>query len=99
MIDFFTSLIEPIEWLVAWIMYGFHSLFVALGMPSANGWTWTLSIVGLVVVQVLRAIVCRLLVLLLTLLGLANVVSKLVVKVVHGVSSVVFPFRSSRDND
>ena len=51
MIDFFTSLIEPIEWLVAWIMYGFHSLFVALGMPSASGWTWTLSIVGLVVVM------------------------------------------------
>ena len=51
MIDFFTSLIEPIEWLVAWIMYGFHSLFVALGMPSASGWTWTLSIVGLVIVM------------------------------------------------
>ena len=51
MIDFFTSLIEPIEWLVAWIMYGFHTLFVNLGMPSASGWTWTLSIVGLVVVM------------------------------------------------
>nr|WP_193315226.1 membrane protein insertase YidC [Tetrasphaera sp. F2B08] len=49
--DFFTSLIEPIEWLVAWIMYGFHTLFVNLGMPSASGWTWTLSIVGLVVVM------------------------------------------------
>lgn len=51
MIDFFTSLIEPIEWLVAWIMYGFHSLLTNLGMPSASGWTWTLSIVGLVVVM------------------------------------------------
>jgi YidC/Oxa1 family membrane protein insertase len=50
-IDFFTSLIEPIEWLVAWIMYGFHTLLTNLGMPSASGWTWTLSIVGLVVVM------------------------------------------------
>lgn len=51
MIDFFTSLIGPIEWLVAWIMYGFHSLLTSLGMPSASGWTWTLSIVGLVMVM------------------------------------------------
>jgi YidC/Oxa1 family membrane protein insertase len=50
-IDFFTSLIAPIEWLVAWIMYGFHSLLTNIGMPSASGWTWTLSIVGLVVVM------------------------------------------------
>jgi YidC/Oxa1 family membrane protein insertase len=50
-IDFFTSLIGPIEWLVAWIMYGFHSLLTNLGMPSASGWTWTLSIVGLVMVM------------------------------------------------
>jgi len=51
LIDFFTSLIKPIEWLVAWIMYGFHTGFTALGMPSASGWTWTLSIIGLVIVM------------------------------------------------
>ncbi len=51
MIDFFTSLIRPIEWLVAWIMYGFHEFFTWIGMPPANGWTWTLSIIGLVVVM------------------------------------------------
>lgn len=51
MIDFFTSLIRPIEWLVAWIMYGFHEALTAIGMPSASGWTWTLSIIGLVVVM------------------------------------------------
>ena len=51
MTDFFTSLIEPIEWLVAWIMYGFHTLLTTLGMSSSSGWTWTLSIVGLVVVM------------------------------------------------
>lgn len=41
----------PIEWLVAWIMYGWHQLFTTLGMPEASGWTWGLSIVGLVVVM------------------------------------------------
>ncbi|NHA70269.1 membrane protein insertase YidC, partial [Phycicoccus sp. CMS6Z-2] len=51
MIDFFSSLIAPIEWLVAWIMYGFHSAFTAIGMPEASGWTWSLSIVGLVLVM------------------------------------------------
>lgn len=51
MIDFFTSLIKPIEWLVAWIMYGFHSALTTIGMPSASGWTWTLSIIGLVIVM------------------------------------------------
>lgn len=51
MIDFFTSLIEPIEWLVAWIMFGFHSALTSLGMPTASGWTWTLSIIGLVLVM------------------------------------------------
>jgi YidC/Oxa1 family membrane protein insertase len=50
-IDFFTSLIKPIEWLVAWIMFGFHEALTSLGMPTASGWTWTLSIVGLVVVM------------------------------------------------
>ena len=31
-------------------MVGFHKIFTAVGMPSANGWTWALSIVGLVIV-------------------------------------------------
>ncbi len=49
--DLFNSIIGPIEWLVAWIMYGFHQGLTALGMPAAGGWTWTLSIVGLVIVM------------------------------------------------
>jgi YidC/Oxa1 family membrane protein insertase len=49
--DLFNSVLAPIEWLVAWIMYGFHQGLTALGMPAAGGWTWTLSIVGLVVVM------------------------------------------------
>jgi YidC/Oxa1 family membrane protein insertase len=49
--DLFNSILAPIEWLVAWIMYGFHQGLTAIGMPSAGGWTWALSIVGLVIVM------------------------------------------------
>ena len=41
----------PIELLVAWIMYGFHQAFTTIGMPAASGWTWALSIIGLVIVM------------------------------------------------
>ncbi len=50
MIDFFLSLFYPLEWGVAWVMVQFHALLTALGMPETSGWTWSLSIVGLVVV-------------------------------------------------
>lgn len=50
MIDFFTSLLRPLEIAVAYIMVGFHSALTAVGMDAASGWTWALSIVGLVVV-------------------------------------------------
>ena len=49
--DLFNTIIGPIEWLVAWIMYGFHQGFTWLGMNPASGWTWALSIVGLVIVM------------------------------------------------
>jgi YidC/Oxa1 family membrane protein insertase len=49
--DLFNAIIGPIEWLVAWIMYGFHQFFSWLGMNPASGWTWTLSIIGLVIVM------------------------------------------------
>jgi YidC/Oxa1 family membrane protein insertase len=51
MLDFFANLIYPIEWLVAWIMYLFHQGLTAVGMPAEWGWTWALSIVGLVIVM------------------------------------------------
>ena len=35
---------------VSWILVQFHALFTAIGMDPAGGWTWTLSIVGLVIV-------------------------------------------------
>ena len=49
-IDFFTSLIYPLEWGVAWVMVQFHAILTSLGMDAVSGWTWSLSIVGLVVV-------------------------------------------------
>jgi YidC/Oxa1 family membrane protein insertase len=48
-LDFFAFL-KPIEIAVAWIMVQFHSLLTLVGMPAASGWTWALSIVGLVIV-------------------------------------------------
>ena len=46
-----SDIIYPFEWLVAWIMHLFHTALTAIGMPEANGWTWTLSITGLVIVM------------------------------------------------
>ncbi len=47
----FSDIMFPFEWLVAWIMYLWHAGLTAIGLPAANGWTWTLSIVGLVIVM------------------------------------------------
>ena len=48
--DFFETILLPFRWLVSWVMQAFHEGFTFLGMDAASGWTWTLSIVGLVVV-------------------------------------------------
>ncbi|MDE0572128.1 membrane protein insertase YidC [Demequina sp. B12] len=45
----FDTIMYPLEWCVANIMVLWHSLFTWLGMDSASGVAWTLSIVGLVV--------------------------------------------------
>jgi len=44
------QILYPLEWAVAWIMVQFHAVLTAIGMPEAGGWTWALSIVGLVIV-------------------------------------------------
>jgi YidC/Oxa1 family membrane protein insertase len=46
--DFFKFL-APLEAVVAWLMVGFHTIFTAIGLPAEAGYTWALSIVGLVV--------------------------------------------------
>ena len=48
--DFFETIMFPFKWLVSIIMVVFHDGLSAIGMPSDNGWTWTLSIIGLVLV-------------------------------------------------
>jgi YidC/Oxa1 family membrane protein insertase len=48
--DFFGTILFPFRWLVSWIMVMFHEGFTFLGLDAASGWTWTLSIIGLVVV-------------------------------------------------
>ena len=50
MIDFFFTILRPIQHVVAWIMVRFHELFTALGMDADGGPAWALSIVGLVIV-------------------------------------------------
>lgn len=44
------ALLFPFQWLVSAIMVGLHDGLSAIGMPAASGWTWTLSIIGLVMV-------------------------------------------------
>jgi YidC/Oxa1 family membrane protein insertase len=46
--EFFNTLLYPIKLGEAWVMYAWHWLFDAIGLPS--GWAWALSIVGLTVV-------------------------------------------------
>jgi YidC/Oxa1 family membrane protein insertase len=49
-VDLFETIMFPFKWLVSVIMVGFHEGLSAVGMPAASGWTWTLSIIGLVLV-------------------------------------------------
>ncbi|WP_066460680.1 membrane protein insertase YidC [Sanguibacter suarezii] len=44
------KILYPIEWVVAWIMYLCHKVFVFLGLPDGAGVAWILSIVGLVII-------------------------------------------------
>lgn len=44
------TVLYPLEYAVAWIMVQFHAGLTSIGLPEASGWTWALSIVGLVVV-------------------------------------------------
>lgn len=50
MFEFFSTILMPFRWLVSIVMIGFHEVFTFLGMDPASGWTWTLSIIGLVII-------------------------------------------------
>ena len=44
------TILYPLEWFVAFVMVSFHKLFTTIGLRPESGWTWALSIAGLVVV-------------------------------------------------
>ena len=44
------KILFPLEWAVAWLMVNFHKVFSFVGLPEDSGFTWSLSIVGLVIV-------------------------------------------------
>ncbi|MEY9777948.1 membrane protein insertase YidC [Arthrobacter sp. MW3 TE3886] len=48
--DLLGTIMAPFKWLVSAMMAAFHDGLSAIGMPAASGWTWTLSIIGLVLV-------------------------------------------------
>jgi YidC/Oxa1 family membrane protein insertase len=45
-----SQILYPLEWVVAWIMVAFHQVLSTIGLPKESGWTWALSVVGLVIV-------------------------------------------------
>jgi len=49
--SWYDTLLQPIMIAVAWIMVGVHDLLTNLGLGSASGVTWTLSIVALVIIM------------------------------------------------
>lgn len=47
----FDTILAPLEWVVAWIMYGCHWVLTKLGFQEGPSFAWVLSIVGLVIVM------------------------------------------------
>ncbi|MFD4957716.1 membrane protein insertase YidC [Microbacterium sp. NPDC058389] len=48
--DLLGTILWPLKWLVELVLVAWHWLFSAMGMPPADGLTWVLSIIGLVIV-------------------------------------------------
>ena len=48
--DLIGTILWPLKWLVELVLVAWHWLFTAIGLPAAEGLTWVLSIVGLVIV-------------------------------------------------
>lgn len=47
---FFETILWPFKWVMSWLLSIFHSMFTAFGLEFNSGWTWTLSLVFLVIV-------------------------------------------------
>ena len=48
---FFDTILYPIKWVVAWILYLFHEFWTFVGLDPTSGWSWALAIVGLTVIM------------------------------------------------
>jgi len=48
--DLFGIILWPLKWLVELVLVAWHWVFTSIGLPAADGITWVLSIIGLVVV-------------------------------------------------
>jgi YidC/Oxa1 family membrane protein insertase len=48
--DILGIILWPFRWVIEALLIGFHTALTALGMNPGDGWTWVLSIVGLVLV-------------------------------------------------
>jgi len=48
--DLLGTILWPLKWLVELVLVAWHALFTAIGLPAADGITWVLSIIGLVIV-------------------------------------------------
>ena len=46
--NFFDMILSPFRYVVSWILWAFHELFSMIGLDPNSGWTWTLSIIFLV---------------------------------------------------
>ncbi|MBE6484846.1 MAG: membrane protein insertase YidC [Actinomycetaceae bacterium] len=44
------TILHPIMWLVAWVMYGVHKGLTAVGLSAGAGPAWVLSIIGLTII-------------------------------------------------
>jgi YidC/Oxa1 family membrane protein insertase len=48
-VNLINTVLGPLEWIVSFVLVAFHSGLTALGLPADGGASWTLSIVGLVI--------------------------------------------------
>ena len=48
--DILSAILWPFKWILEAILVFFHAAFTAVGMPADEGYTWVVSIVGLVLV-------------------------------------------------
>lgn len=49
--SFYDIILWPFKWAVSAVLWVFHTLFTAIGMDPASGWTWVLCIIGLTLVM------------------------------------------------